>query len=99
MRWTALVLMPILASCMPPQEKPKSSSELAMETAQREAIAHPIGRFVVAGTRQYSNGTDIYVLDSKTGQVCYYFSSSGKKIGEEKIVSDYQSCAGPALAP
>lgn len=57
-----------LAGCERLQPNTPSPTEVL---AQYEAKAHPLGRFVPAGTRQYSNGTEVYMLDTRNGQVCY----------------------------
>lgn len=66
--------------------------------AQTEALRNPTNRYVVAGTRQYPNGTEVYVLDGKSGQVCYYFVATG---GDPKtpgaVNTDMRACAGDAL--
>lgn len=67
--------------------------------AQRAALEHPINRFVVAGTRQFPNGTEVYVLDGQTGQVCYYFVATGAETGPKAAKTDMRGCAGDALAP
>jgi hypothetical protein len=68
--------------------------------AQTEALQDPPNRYVVAGTRLYPNGTEVYVLDGKSGQICYYFVAAG---GPEKtpgaVTTDQQNCAGTALNP
>jgi hypothetical protein len=31
----------------------------------------PVGKYQFAGKREYSNGTEVYYLDTTTGDVCY----------------------------
>lgn len=71
-----------------------------MQQAELHEVAtHPIGRFQVAGKREYVNGTEVYVLDTKTGQVCYFFVASGHGGSETDQKTDMGSCAGDQLAP
>ena len=75
-----------------------TEAEQKLTVAQAHRENNPTGRFEVAGKREYSNGTEIYVLDTQSGQLCYFFVASGK--GDETAQkSDMQSCAGSALAP
>jgi hypothetical protein len=75
-----------------------STEPTALEAEQMRALKRPTGRFQLAGTRQYPNGTEVYVLDTQSGQVCYYFVASGT--GHDTAQkTDMQSCAGPALDP
>ncbi len=97
MRPTLALLCAILAGCDALQPAPPALDPVLAE-AQRQNAKNPIGRFVVAGTREYPNGTEIYVLDTKSGQVCYYFVASGTGNATAQK-TDMQSCAGPALAP
>lgn len=97
MRRTTVLLCGLLAGC--DALKPATPApDLILTEAQRHNAKNPIGRFVVAGTREYPNGTEIYVLDTKSGQVCYYFVASGTGNATAQK-TDMQSCAGPALAP
>jgi hypothetical protein len=85
----------VLTGCdLRAQDKP----DPALVRAQADATANPANRFTVAGTRQYKNGTEVYVLDGRSGQVCYYFVASGQ--GDETAQkTDSHSCAGEALNP
>lgn len=76
------------------QQKP----DPVTEAARLDALRHPIGRFVIAGKREYSNGTEVYVLDTKSGQVCYYFVASGRG-DNEALKADMRACAGEPLDP
>lgn len=72
----------------------------AYVAAQRAALENPPTRFVVAGKREYVNGTEIYVLDGKSGQVCYYFVAKGGDTQSPKDANtDMRACAGEALNP
>lgn len=51
----------------------------ASDSVQRDNATHPAGRFVSAGKREYSNGTEIYVLDTTTGMICYSLISNDGK--------------------
>ena len=62
----------------------------ALEIEQTESLRKPTGRFQVGGTRHYSNGTEVYVLDTQTGQVCYFFVTNDDK-------PDTRRCAGDPL--
>lgn len=75
-----------------------TAQELGLIAAQAEALERPIGRYVVAGKREFSNGSEIYILDTKSGQVCYYFVASGQG-GDKLQKTDMQSCAGSPLDP
>lgn len=70
--------------------------ESALAQAQRDSLLQPIGRFQLAGKREFPNGSEIYVLDTKTGQVCYYFVASGTG-GEKDQKTDMRGCAGDPL--
>lgn len=86
-------LASLAAGCMPSAAAP---SDPDLVRAQKEAIRAPANRFVVAGIRQFPNGTEVYVLDGKSGQVCYYFVASGQ--GDDKAQkTDMRACAGEAL--
>lgn len=74
------------------------AAQADLSKAQAENLRAPSNRYQVAGKREYGNGTEIYVLDGKTGQVCYYFVASGRG-GEDAQKSDLQSCAGSPLNP
>ena len=75
-----------------------STEPTALEAEQMRALKRPVGRFQLAGTRQYPNGTEVYVLDTQSGQVCYYFVASGTG-NDTAQKTDMQRCAGPALDP
>lgn len=47
----------------------------------------PVGRYQNAGKREYINGTEVYMVDSQTAQVCYAF------IGKDG--TDSNSCTAP----
>lgn len=95
MRNSVTLVLVALAGCH--QVAPQSAGQ-ALQDAQKEALAKPIGRFQLAGKREYPNGTEIYVLDTQTGQVCYYFVASGTG-GEKDLKTDMRDCAGDPLAP
>lgn len=99
MRFIPLSIAVLMATgCMAPnQQAPQISPE--MNAAQLHAMRNPNSRFQVAGKREYSNGTEIYVLDSQSGQVCYYFIASGSNRSETGQKEDLRACAGEALAP
>lgn len=69
-----------------------------MSAEQKYALANPVSRFLVAGKREFPNGTEIYVLDSRSGQVCYYFVATGAG-AETAQKTDMMSCAGAPLVP
>lgn len=68
------------------------------EKLQQEELKNPTGRFVVAGKREFPNGSEIYVLDTKMGQVCYYFVASGTGDNNAQK-TDFMRCAGEPLVP
>ncbi|HXI14753.1 MAG TPA: hypothetical protein VNM48_00180 [Chloroflexota bacterium] len=56
--------------------------------ARAAAARDPAGRYQIAGKREYSNGTDFYVLDTKTGRVCTAFDPSDGKSPASYICVD-----------
>lgn len=94
----ALGAVGLLAGCGQFQP-PAAPQDAALAFAQRALVEHPVSRFVVAGTRQFPNGTEVYVLDGQTGQVCYYFIATGMETGPKAAKTDMRGCAGDALAP
>jgi hypothetical protein len=90
-----LAFVGAIAGCY--QQKPAVSPY--QQSLMDEMATHPIGRFDVAGKREYVNGTEVYVLDTKTGQVCYFFVASGHGGSATDQKTDMGSCAGDALAP
>lgn len=95
------VALAILAAC--DRQSPSNWSEATAEAqadlfkAQTDATRAPADRFQVAGKREYPNGTEIYVLDRRSGQVCYYFVANGGG-DEDAQKTDLQRCAGRPLA-
>lgn len=63
------VLSLVLTGCEAAQEP---------HVEKRMLDSYPVSRFVVAGSREYSNGKDIYILDTRYGDVCTYFMSNVK---------------------
>lgn len=93
----AAALVVMLAGCEASALQQKPDPKLT--EAQRNALRNPIGRFALAGKRDYPNGTEVYVLDTQSGQVCYYFVASGTATTPTAAKTDMQNCAGAALAP
>ena len=90
----------LLAACstQSPWEQNAAVAEAQADLFKAQAVAarSPPDRFQVAGKREYSNGTEIYVLDRQSGQVCYYFVASGRG-DDDAQKTDLQRCAGRPL--
>ena len=52
----------------------------------------PSGRFQNMGKREYSNGTELYFLDTKKGQICYVLVTND-------TTPDREVCAGIGVEP
>lgn len=92
----------MLAACSgrsPWQQDPAViAAQADLLKAQAEAARSPAERFQVAGKREYVNGTEVYVLDGQSGQICYYFIASGRGDNDAQK-TDLRSCAGLPLVP
>lgn len=93
----ALAAAFVIGGCDQIQPK-ETAADAALKVAQTEAAKRPNSRYQVAGKREYGNGTEIYVLDTMSGQVCYYFVASGRGDATSQK-TDMRSCAGEALDP
>ena len=89
----------VLAGLMGCDQVRSVGTDPGLVAAQKKALERPANRFVVAGLRQYPNGTEIYVLDGESGQLCYFFVASGTGSTPQAAKSDMRGCAGDALAP
>lgn len=96
MKFTFAMALPLLLTGCPLNTQ--SPTDPGLVEAQKNALSRPPNRFQVAGKREYNNGTEIYVLDGESGQVCYFFIASGKG-GADSQKTDMRACAGEALSP
>lgn len=80
-----LALAALLAGCSFPQ----TAQRERQAEANIERATNPIGRYQGVGKREYANGSDVYLVDTKTGRVCYGFITNNSE-------PDTMRCTGPA---
>lgn len=98
-RCTSLaVTAALLLSGCPIQSESTAQESPQLLRLKIKEMQSPVGRYQLAGLREYPNGSEVYVLDTRSGQVCYYFVANGRGTDAAQK-ADMKSCAGPALDP
>lgn len=66
-----LLVVGALSGCDWRGQNAATKPSIDEQIRQIELQTNPVGRFAPMGTRQYSNGTELYMLDTRNGRVCY----------------------------